>query len=119
MEVQAISDAIGEMLEEYADLTFNVTDKALDAGAKVLIKNLKAESPNKTGEFSKSWKQVRKYKLKRYVANSKMVGEKEIPLSNILEYSTKKNARPFIKRTYNNSVGEIANAVMEEVKKGI
>ena len=43
----------------------------------------------------------------------------EVPLSNILEYSTGKKARPFIKRTHENSVNEIANAIIEEVKRGI
>ena len=64
-------------MEEYADLTFKVTDKSLDAGAKVLIKNLKAASPKDSGEFAKSWKQGKKYKLRRYVGNTKMVNGKK------------------------------------------
>lgn len=121
MDINLIDKAIGDILEEYADLTFKVTDKSLDAGAKVLIKNLKAASPKDSGEFAKSWKQGKKYKLKRYVGNTRMVNGKkgEVPLSNILEYSTGKKARPFIKRTHENSVNEIANAIIEEVKRGI
>ena len=57
----------------------------------------------------------------RYGIHKKMVNGKkgEVPLSNILEYSTGKKARPFIKRTHENSVNEIANAIIEEVKRGI
>jgi len=120
IEVGGISRAIEDMLEEYADLTFEVTDKALDAGTKVLIKNLKAASPKgTTGEFAKSWKKKKSYKLRRYVGNTKMVeGQKgEVPLSNILEYSAVRG-KPFIKRTYDNSINEIANAIIGEVKKG-
>ena len=125
MDINLIDKAIGDILEEYADLTFKVTDKSLDAGAKVLIKNLKANSPDGeslgANKFKNSWKQGKKYKLKRYVGNTKMVkGKKgEVALSNIFEYSTGKNARPFIKRTHENSVNEIANAIIEEVKRGI
>lgn len=122
IEIDAISLEMQKMLQEYADLTSDATEKALDVGAKVLIRNLKANSPKDKGEFANSWKAKPKYyKLTRYVGNTKIVkgrSEEEIPLSNILEYSTT-HAKPFIKRTYDNSVDQIASAIVNEIKKGI
>lgn len=119
--VSNIERAISDALEDFADYTFKATDKALDVGAKILIQDLKSASPvGATKEFAKSWKKKKKYKLKRYIGNTKMVkgAKSEIPLANILEYSTV-HGQPFIKRTYNNSIDKIAMAIIDEVRKGI
>ena len=109
INIDNLEMAIGSILEEYGDIVYKATDKAMDVGEKVLIKNLKDSSPKKTGQFSKNWKgKGKKYKLKRFVGNTTMVKGKsgEIPLSNILEYSTN-HGSPFIKRTYESSINEI------------
>lgn len=121
INIDNLEIAIGSILEEYGDLVYKATDKAMDVGEKVLIKNLKDSSPKKTGQFSKNWKgKGKKYKLKRFVGNTTMVKGKsgEIPLSNILEYSTN-HGSPFIKRTYESSINEIASAIVNEIKKEV
>lgn len=122
---------ITQLMEEYGDQIYLVTDEALSAGEKVLIENLKAASPEIKNppkgyikkNYKKNWKGTgKKYKLHRYVGNSTTVkskkGGKEIPLSNILEYSTTKG-KPFIKTTYEASVSQIANAIINEIKRGV
>ncbi len=128
VDIDNLEIAIADLLTEYGDVVYKATEGGLTAAEKVLIKNLKATSPDKnkktgaTGEYKKSWKSKgKKYKLKRYVGNTKMVKGKsgEIPLSNILEYSTKSPHQGLIKRTYEKSAEEMAQAVVNEIKKEV
>ena len=117
-----LSDAISDILAEYGDVIFIATEDGLDAASDVLIRNLKAASPKKSGKFAKNWKSKgREYKLRRYIGNSTTVfSDKhgEIALANILEYSTTR-AKPFIKETFENSVPEMAQAMVNKVKEGV
>ena len=64
----------------------------------------------------------KKYKLKRYVGNTKTVKGKSsdtIPLSNILEYASKSPHQGLIKRTYDASIGEMAAAVVAKIKEEV
>lgn len=45
--------------------------------------------------------------------------KKEIALSNILEYGTKSKHQGLIKRTYESSINKMANAIVNEIKKGV
>lgn len=121
IDINNLDIEISKIMEEYGDVIFKATDKAMEAGEKVLIKNLKDASPKDSGNFAKAWKgKGKKYKLKRYVGNTTMVKAKgkEIPLSNILEYSTTRG-KPFIAKTYESSVSEIARAIVNEIKKEV
>jgi formylmethanofuran dehydrogenase subunit E len=116
-----LSDAISEILESYGDVVYTVTEEGLDKAEKVLIDNLKAATPKKTGKFAKAWKSKgKKYKLRRYIGNSTTVQGKsgEIALANIFEYSTTRG-RPFIKETFQNSIEPMAQAIVNEIKKGV
>lgn len=119
VEIKDLNKAIADILKEYGDVVYQATEEGLTAAEKVLIKNLKASSPKLSKEYSKSWKSKgKKYKLKRYVGNTKMVQGKsgEIPLSNILEYSEHSPHQGLIKKTYNASVDEMAQAVVNTIK---
>jgi hypothetical protein len=120
IKAEDLQDAIADILRDYGDVVYEATEEGLDAAEKVLIKNLSAASPRgKTGKFAKSWKSKgKKYNLVRYVGNTKTVpGKKgDIPLSNILEYSTIRG-KPFIKDTYYASIEEMAAAVVAEIKE--
>lgn len=116
-----LEDAIANILGEYGDIVFQATEKGLTAGEKVLIKNLKSNSPKLSGKFQKGWKgKGKKYKLRRFVGNSTTVqgASGEISLANILEYGTTKG-QPFIKRTYEQSINEVAQAIVDEIKKEV
>lgn len=124
VDVNNLDAAVAELLEEYGDVVYQATEEGLTAAEKVLINNLKASSPKSPGggEYAKSWKgKGKKYKLRRYVGNTKTVQGKsgEIPLSNILEYSSKSPHQGKIKRTYEESINEMAAAVVAEIKKEV
>jgi hypothetical protein len=122
VDVNNLEVAIADILREYGDVVYQATEEGLTAAEKVLINNLKANSPKDKGEYAKSWKgKGKKYKLRRYVGNTKMVPGKsgEIPLSNILEYSSKSPHQGKIKRTYEESINEMAAAVVAEIKKEV
>lgn len=121
VDINNLEIAIGGLLEEYGDIIYQATEEGLTKAEKILIKNLKASSPRGiTKEYSKSWKgKGKKYKLKRFVGNRKAVKGRsgEIPLSNILEYSSKSPHQGLIKRTYESSIDEMANAIVNDIKR--
>jgi len=120
VDVNNLQVAIGDILRDYGDVVYKATEEGLTAAEKVLINNLKANSPKDKGKYAKSWKgKGKKYKLHRYVGNTKTVPGKsgEIPLSNILEYATKSPHQGLIKRTYESSINQMAAAVVAEIKK--
>jgi hypothetical protein len=119
INIDDLAVSIEELLDDYSDEIYFATNEGLDEAEKVLIKNLKAASPKNTGEFAKSWKgKGKKYKLRRYVGNTKMVDGKKgpIPLSNILEYSTVRG-KPFIKSTYEKSIPEMRDAIIKSIER--
>lgn len=121
IDIDILEFSIADILNDYKELVYKGTEEGLDVAQKILINNLKIASPKLSREFSKSWKgKKRKYPLRRYVGNTKMVkGKKgDIPLSNILEYSTT-HGRPFIRDTYKKSIDEMANAVIKEIERGV
>lgn len=121
VNTSTLQSAIEDILREYGDVVYKATEEGLDAAESVLADNLKAASPKKSGKFAKGWKGTkRKYKLSRFVGNSTTVPGKggEIPLSNILEFSTTRG-KPFIGKTYAASVEAMAAAVVAEIKKEV
>jgi hypothetical protein len=123
INVDDLQTAVEDILREYGDVVYEATEEGLNAAEKILMDNLKTASPKDSGGFAKSWKSKgKKYKLQRYVGNTKAVkGAKSdtIPLSNILEYSTKSKHRGFIKQTFENSVNNMAAAVVAEIRKEV
>lgn len=120
--IDKLESAIADILQDYGDVVYKATEDGLTKAEKTLINNLKASSPKGvTKAYWKAWKgKGKKFKLKRYVGNTKTVKGKsgEIPLSNILEYSAKSPHRGLIKRTFESSVNELANVIIDEIKKG-
>lgn len=122
IDIDDLEFSIADILEDYKDMVYKGTEEGLDVAQKILINNLKAASPKLSGVFAKSWRgKKKKYPLRRYVGNTKMVkGKKrDIPLSNILEYGSNSPHQGFIKETYKNSIDEMANAVIKEIERGV
>ena len=125
LSVVDLSNAIEDILSDYADEVYIATEKGLDKAEQVLIRNMKAASPKssegQTGKkFVDSWKGTgHKYKSVRFVGNTKSVVSKgrNIPLINIFEHSTTNHAKPFVKQTFESSVDEMKNAIISEIKK--
>ena len=124
IELSDLGKEIANILDEYGDEVYEAVEDGLDAAESTLINKLKSSSPEgKTKKYRSSWKSKgKRYKLKRYVHNTKMVknGEKDtVPLSNILEYSEDSKHQGLIKRTFDDSVESMSSAFMEAFKKKI
>lgn len=124
IDIDNLVESIEKIMDDYSDVVFQATEEAVTAGEKVLINELKSSSPKSKdgGEYAKAWKSKgKKYKLKRFVGNTKKVKDNqgEIPLSNILEYGTKSPYQGLIKRTYNGAAMKIAQSMIEEIKKKV
>lgn len=125
INIDDLEIAIEDLLDDYSDEIYFLTDEGLNEAENVLIENLKEASPKSppsvkgSGKFAKSWKgKGKKYKLRRYVGNTKMVEGKKgpIPLSNILEYSTIRG-KPFIKKTYEESIPAMREAIIKTIER--
>lgn len=119
INIDDLEIAIEDILDDYSDDIYFLTEEGLNEAEKVLIDNLKAASPRASGDFAKAWKgKGKKYKLRRYVGNTKMVQGKKgpIPLSNILEYSTI-HGKPFIRRTYEQSIPAMREAIIKNIER--
>ncbi len=123
VDIDNLSVAIADLLRDYGDVVFQATEEGLNAAEKVLIDELKGASPKDSGKFAKSWRSKgKRYKTKRYVGNTKTVtGSKgaDIPLSNILEYSSKSPHKGFINRTYQAAIPKMATALVAEIKREV
>jgi len=112
--------AFEEILKKYQSLLTSTTEEGLDDAAEVFIQNARIMSPKRTGNYSQSWAiYPKKYHLKRYVGNTKTVkGTKgsNIPLINILEYSTK-HGNKHVQKIFNASIEGMIDAVSKKIKE--
>ncbi len=120
IELKNLGKKISEIVEEYGDEVYEAVEDGLDSAEKELLNNLKSKSPEDTGDYKKRWRSKgRKYKLKRYVHNTKTVKNADgdsIPLSNILEYSEASKHQGLIRKTFEESESEMINAFEETLK---
>jgi len=113
-------DALSQILGEYSQ----EVDKAIQAGgdeaADYFIRTVSAASPVKTGDYKSSWaKKDVKSKYRRYVGNTKKVSGKngsQIPLINILEYSTVRG-RPHVRQAVQQSKSGILDIYKKHLKE--
>jgi hypothetical protein len=120
VSLESLSDSLTEVLAEYEEEVHAATEEGLDEAEKILIRRMKDASPVDSGKFHRSWKGTkRKYKMTRFVGNTKTVRSKgrNIPLSNIFEYSTTNHARPFIKQTFERCSEELVRAIVGAIER--
>lgn len=55
MKVDDLSKAVMDTLEEYRDVTVDKMKKAIDKVSKEAVKELKSDSPKRTGAYAQSW----------------------------------------------------------------
>lgn len=108
------------ILEEYSQEVWELKEQALDKASDYMVEKLEDASPVKTGELKKNWVRTDKYKNARYIGNTTAAGKNEygydIPLTNILEFSSKGN--PFIRKTFEANKEAIIKIVKETIENG-
>lgn len=119
ISINDLAAAIQKELDDYGKAVITSSEEALDAGAKVIQDALKEASPRRRPVFYKTWR-VQKYKSERFIGATATVSGRsgEIPLTNILEFSTK-HGHPFIQTTYERAIPAATQAYMNTLKKGI
>ena len=111
---------LSEMLKEYGDKVFKASDECLDAAAKVMKDALVEATPRRRPQMYRKWK-IKKYKGERYIGNDEVAPSRksgDIPLTNVLEYSTK-HGHPFIATTYEQNINAAVDAAINQLKKEI
>ena len=109
-------EELKDILDEYTNELKEKKEIALDKASDFLVERLEEVSPVDTGEFKKSWVRTTKYKSVRYVGNTKTAKNSQIPLSNLIEFSSK--GKPFIRKTFEKHREEIVNIIKGELNNG-
>lgn len=113
-----LAEELKDIFEEYSQEVYEAKEQALDKASDYLVEKLKAKSPRRTGNFSRSWIRTDKYKGVRYIGNT-AVGSKneyghEIPLANLIEFSSK--GKPFIRKTFEENKEQIIEIIKGEIE---
>lgn len=113
-----LAEELKDILNEYSRELYESKEQALDKASDYMMEKLEQNSPVDTGTFKKSWTRTTKYKGVRYIGNS-AVGSKnqygyDIPLSNLIEFSSK--GKPFIRRTFDDNKEEIIRIIKGELE---
>lgn len=119
--LDALSDALSQILTDFQHASFEVRQDAVQAGAEVFKSSVEAATPHDTGDMARSWEIKTKYKDRRYVGNSKTVsggGKNNIPLSNVLEYGEKSPHNGFIRRCFDGAEAQIFDAIKKTIQNG-
>ena len=109
-------EELKDILDEYTNELNEKKEIALDKASDFFVERLEEVSPVDTGEFKKSWVRTTKYKSVRYVGNTKTAKNSQIPLSNLIEFSSK--GKPFIRKTFEKHREEIVNIIKGELNNG-
>lgn len=115
-----LAEELKDILNEYSRELYESKEQALDKASDYMMQKLEQNSPVNTGTFKNSWTRTTKYKGVRYIGNS-AVGSKnkygyDIPLSNLIEFSSK--GKPFIRRTFDDNREEIIRIIKGELENG-
>lgn len=115
-----LAEELKDILNEYSAELYESKEQALDKASDYMMEKLEQNSPVDTGKFKSSWNRTYKYKGVRYIGNSAVGGKNnygyEIPLSNLIEFSSK--GKPFIRRTFDENKEEIIRIIKGEIEDG-
>lgn len=93
-------------------------NSAIEKASDELINQLKLNSPRRTGNYSENWTKS-SYNKKVFIGNTTNVNgrnKKQIPLINILEYSTK-HGKPHVQKIFENNLTKLENIIISELEK--
>lgn len=118
VSIDGFSEEVRKMLENYSEECTEVVQKAVQKSANKAVKELKNNSPKKTGKYSKSWK---KKIEKNKVGASATVYNTRYYLTHLLEngHANRDGGRTPAKP----HIGQVNNSIqqefVDEIEKGI
>lgn len=82
-----LAKAVSKVLEQYQGATYDVVKKAVDKASKEAVSELKAESPNRTGAYSRGWSVKLDSKGKKWAYMKIVCNKDRYRLTHLLEKS--------------------------------
>lgn len=76
---------MNQLLQEYGDKILDAVDEVLPEVAKIAVDQLKQTSPERTGNYAKSWKASKKNRAGTY-SEIRVYNDKFYRLTHLLEY---------------------------------
>lgn len=116
--IEISENEIDQIIKDFSKELYQTRQEALNAGAEFFKNKLETSSPRESGEYAQSWDINDQYADKKYVFNKKTVKQKNknIPLSNILEYSLDSKHYGSIRALFDSNKNGIYNAIFEKIK---
>lgn len=110
-----IGRAVEKVLAEYKDATVETMKKAIDKTSKQAVRDLKAESPKRTGAYAKSWTSKVDKKTSVLAYEKIVFNKKHYRLTHLLEkgHDVKRNGRVV---GHANPIRHIAEVEQDAVK---
>lgn len=115
MKADDLAKAINATLEEYKDVAIDAMKEAVDNASKTAVKELKADSPKRTGAYAKSWAEKSEKQGKELAYKKIVFNKKHYRLTHLLEKGHVKvnggfvSARPHIR--------DVEQKVIEQFEK--
>ena len=118
--LDSLGQAMAEVMKDITKEIYEDVDRGLDKAAEFTKEKLAAASPGEE-TIKKAWEAEFKYTNVRYIYNTatrpKIPGDKatsgegNIPIVNLLEYSSGPRGKPFVRRTIDENEEEIVNII--------
>lgn len=122
IQIDQLADAITDSVREYtADVTVGIAQE-LDATSKRLVKEIRNDSPRRTGEYAKGWsrKKISSGGSVRYVIYNKKKGS----IAHLLEFGHAKrgggrvSGKPHIRPNYDREAPEMERRIKAIIQNG-
>lgn len=120
-KVNEIGRAVEKVLAEYKDATVATMKKAIDKTSKQAVRDLKADSPKRTGAYAKSWASKVDKKTSVLAYEKIVFNKKHYRLTHLLEKGHRKvnggfvAARPHIAKVEQDAV----KTLVKEIEKNV
>jgi uncharacterized membrane-anchored protein len=120
-KVNEIGRAVEKVLSEYKDATVATMKKAIDKTSKQAVRDLKADSPKRTGAYAKSWASKVDKKTSVLAYEKIVFNKKHYRLTHLLEKGHRKvnggfvAARPHIAKVEQDAV----KTLVKEIEKNV
>lgn len=121
----SLYDELHEFLDEVDQNVYKSKEEALDKAADFFLERIAADSPvsdrdekylYNTARVKDSWERNSKeYTNVRYIYNTALTPGR-IPVANLVEFSTRKNAKPFIRPCFEKNKEKIVNIIIGGIK---
>ena len=106
--------ALKQELSSIMEQVYQKGNEALNQASELVTRNLISATPIDSGLTARSWKNITKYNMVKYIFNEN-VSKSGIPVLNLLEFSYK--GKPFAIRTFEQTFSEIESTIINKLNE--